>query len=456
MLSDGKVILHITNDNGPDQTILRKYNTDGSVDSSFGVGGACTVSNGYPGCLLLNDGKILLIEYEYSNNTIIIPPQIHMARLNANGTPDSSFGTNGVKIISNMPIPKSSYYSSFFISQDGHITILNQKQYIYQNQGRYLPLVIRLKPDLTLDETYSGDGIFIPEELDYSTLYGSTASVLLDDGSLIVSLGAYDDNKIIKITPGGTLDLTFGVGGIKQLPYSFGRIIKVNNNKFWTSSYSNTISRYNSDFTLDTTFGTNGSVPGSLGKTRLQSDNKVVSLETIGSSGFVTTYSTTIKRYNENGTLDISRSFRFQGDYDYEKGNDVQIQPDGKVLVSGGYVYSVYSMPSYAPVLARIMPDLNLLGNTDFNADLDDVKVYPNPFHDSFNLTLDLKDNKNISADLYDIQGRLMQRLFEKESFGVGINNKSISIPDQLSKGYYFINLTSESGIVKTIKIIKE
>lgn len=459
LLPDGKIILYGYQIN---DTFLRKFNADGSIDTTFGVNGVliipfvfsdALVSGYFPFCKLLNDGKILLIKYKRSvASTSAINPHITIARINANGSIDNTFGTNGVINITNIPLPSSEVYQEYFETLDGFITILSRKQYTYQNESRYLPILIRLKPDYTLDENFSSDGIYIPEELDYSNLYGSSAAILLEDQSIIVGV---DNKKIIKVTQSGELDLTFGNSGIKTLPNNSFSIIKVANNKFWISGSSSTqslITRYNSDFTVDTFFGTNGSVVGSFGKTKLQADNKVVSVSVIGAGGFETFYSSFVKRYSEDGTLESSQQFVFQNSLS-QKLNNLAIQPDGKILICGGYMYLTSQHPYIlAPVLARLSP--NLLNNEVAIKDFIAVKTFPNPFINKIELSFELPNSEITSINLYDLQGRLVINLTRNKLFSQGGNFEEYYM-SELSNGTYFIRITTKSGLSKTLKVIK-
>jgi uncharacterized delta-60 repeat protein len=92
---DGKMIAVVGGSGG--MVDLIRYNSDGTLDASFGSRGVATISFGgpvqgaaiYPTLGTSNDGKILVVGTNTSTNTWAL------ARFNADGSPDNSFGSGG-------------------------------------------------------------------------------------------------------------------------------------------------------------------------------------------------------------------------------------------------------------------------------------------------------------------------------------------------------------------------
>jgi len=84
--SNGQIVV-VGNDGGGGHSILARYNSNGSLDASFGTGGYVSVSNpGYADALALQaDGKIVVAGLLGS-----------VGRFNPDGSVDTTFGTSGV------------------------------------------------------------------------------------------------------------------------------------------------------------------------------------------------------------------------------------------------------------------------------------------------------------------------------------------------------------------------
>jgi hypothetical protein len=74
------------------------------------------------------------------------------------------------------------------------------------------------------------------------------------------------------------------------------------------------------------------------------------------------------------------------------------------------------------------------------------LSVYPNPTTNY--LTLKVEDNSNLSYQLYDLQGKVIEN---KKV----VANSTIVKMEGLPKAIYFLNVTKNNKSVKTFKIIK-
>jgi len=93
---NGKIIAAGNGHNGTDTDLgFVRYNTDGTLDASFGNGGKAlfgySISETVRSATLQSDGKILACGY-------VVPGGAYVLRLNADGTLDTGFGTNGITI----------------------------------------------------------------------------------------------------------------------------------------------------------------------------------------------------------------------------------------------------------------------------------------------------------------------------------------------------------------------
>ena len=95
--SDGKIVLAGAGDNtGNDDFALYRYNTDGSLDSSFGTGGKVFTAVGSgndfaESVAIQSDGKIVVAGYSYNGSN----DDFALVRYNTDGSLDTSFDSDG-------------------------------------------------------------------------------------------------------------------------------------------------------------------------------------------------------------------------------------------------------------------------------------------------------------------------------------------------------------------------
>jgi uncharacterized delta-60 repeat protein len=180
-----------------------------------------------------------------------------------------------------------------------------------------------------------------------------SAVVLQPDGKIVIG-GTAEDFFVARFTSIGTLDASFGTGGIVTTDLtgvrdsvgglalqSDGKIVAVgtSNNSSGTS-IGVAVARYNPDGSLDSTFGTAGKVTDSFGsgvfdgikRVAIQADGKIV-LAGQANNDFG------LMRLNANGGIDTAFGTSGKVTTDFSGGQDVigglVIQADGKVVAGG-------------------------------------------------------------------------------------------------------------------------
>lgn len=235
--SDGKiVVVGNTFLNGYSDFTVVRYNSDGSLDLSFGSEGKVftdigTLTDLAQDVAIQSDGKIVVVGCAYVDGV----DQIATVRYNEDGTLDNSFGTNGI-----VTTPIGSSYSignSVAIQSDGKIVVAGQTEISTYVQEM---IVLRYYTDGTLDPAFNAGGTYITE----FGVMGSRAS----------SVAIQINGKIV-------------VGG----------------NSYYNRSYDFALARYNIDGTLDTSFDSDGKQVTGFGNNSdfassvaLQSDGKIV------------------------------------------------------------------------------------------------------------------------------------------------------------------------------------
>ena len=303
---------------------LARYRSDGSPDTSFGNGGALTTSFGgnfaaASAVMLQPDGKIVVA------GTVDFNPDVPgsgldfaLARYNASGTLDGGFGKGGKVVFD--------FFGSFdqanaaVLQPDGKIIVVGSASYDSVNRDIGFALA-RINTDGSTD---FGFGIGGKQITDF---FGAGAKangiVLQPDGKFVVAGTASDsatrpvatDIAVARYNSDGSLDSAFGSGGETAIPFSNsateqgnalavspdGKIIVAGAAfKTFATPPDFALVRYNSDGSLDTGFGSGGTITTDVtGGTdvaqaiAIQSEGKVVA----AGRSFRNNFDLTLARY---------------------------------------------------------------------------------------------------------------------------------------------------------------
>lgn len=224
---DGKIVTVLERDPNTSDLMMHiyRYLPDGMPDPAFGVNGAVNTfcgqdSRGYE-VVIQPDGKIVLVgESEYCINGICGASQFVMMRLNTNGSLDSTFGVNG-HLLSNHVFGTTGTYS---IPKNLHI-LPNGKFMVGGIGPGGKPAIVRLKSDGFPDNTYGVNGVFSLTNVSRSQYrsmaigpngeaYGLLITDTWNQTTISYDSTNFSDNTVFKLTPNGTLDLAFGTNGI--------------------------------------------------------------------------------------------------------------------------------------------------------------------------------------------------------------------------------------------------
>jgi uncharacterized delta-60 repeat protein len=213
-----------------------------------------------------------------------------------------------------------------------------------------------LNADGTLDTTYGSNGYVQTPVSGYGYDSPFALTIQPSDGKAVgvgaVSNGGQGDLVVVRFNIDGSLDQSFGSGGIAVNNISSGydytyAVALQSDGKIVTSGSTSGqafVARYNTDGSLDTSFGSNGLVTDSFGGSdtafdvAIQSDGKIVATGA-DSNGNGTMF---VIRYNSNGSHDTS--FASNGIYTASApagAVGLVIQSDGKIVL-GGWVRNAY------------------------------------------------------------------------------------------------------------------
>lgn len=206
--SDGKIVAGGWVPNGQStNSLLRRYNADGSLDTSFGTGGEAAASSGYVYSIALqSDGKVLTGAWG-SGNFIV-------SRYNVDGSVDTSFGTSGVVTTS---IGNTTQLQRLLLRPSGKIVAVGYTSIPYSSIYKVSFVLARYNTDGSLDTTFGTNGIAQPFfDYGYHLNDVSLASAALDANGKIIVAGSdkqWEGWVIGRYNTDGTLDTTFGNAG---------------------------------------------------------------------------------------------------------------------------------------------------------------------------------------------------------------------------------------------------
>jgi len=197
------------------------------------------------------------------------------------------------------------------------------------------------------------------------TSASADAVVVQPDGKIVTAGGVVKadssrDFALARYEPDGTLDSTFGSGGIVQSPAGAASAVALQPDgeivAAGTASNQIRVARYNADGSLDESFGSGGAVTtavsgsGSVAKALvLQPDGKIV-VGGDSSDGLETLF--TLVRYDANGSLDST--FGNSGVVTTQVGtgnssvDSLALQSDGKIVADGDAVDNSLAVPGLA------------------------------------------------------------------------------------------------------------
>ena len=305
---------------------LTRYNIDGSLDTSFGSDGQVItdlggLASGHS-LAIQPDGKIIVTGMNNFN--------FALTRYNSDGSLDPSFGSEG-KVITDLGGNEGS--DSVALQPDGKIVVAGV------SSGNFA--IVRYNSDGSLDPSFGSEGKVI---IDFGSNESGGNIAIQPDGKIVMAGESAGNFAISRYNSDGSLDSSFGTEGklttdLGGQDYGLGIVLQPDGKILVAGESADNFAlvRYNSDGSLDTSFGTGGHLTTDLGgddvgrSVALQPDGKIL---VVGESDS----NFALVRYNSDGSLDTS--FGSDGQVITDLGGDdivrsVAIQPDGKIVVAG-------------------------------------------------------------------------------------------------------------------------
>lgn len=464
---DGKIVLGGRCDVGSVPTMfLARYDTLGVLDADFGVGGIALSDIAYfttfSDFCIQSDGKFLVL-----GNAIITPGEFDMAltRFNADGSIDTTFGTAG-SIFVELEDTTNLGEAVFQLPDEkivvlGHIGGNGTPKFVYS----------RFNADGSPDTDFGdGNGHMITEvtaeNVIISRAFRKTGGKIAVAG-FGIQTGLYNDAFVAMFKDDGSLDPSFGTGGIQWIDistssfYAYDVLVQPDNNILFIGTYTDDITgdtnmkvvRLKDDGAPDPAFGDGGMVTIDFDGNQetgtaieLQPDFSILvggSSTANGNRDFV------LMRLKNDGSADNLFGTDgvvftdFTGDED--KVMDIILQDDFKILQTGQVKDGGWQI-----AVARF------INNTEIETALDSdnsqiISLFPNPAGNTLHIKHLPAEMHSGSYQIADIAGNVIKTAAITDVAGETV----IDLPAQLAPGMYIIRFIQGGECLKS-RFIKQ
>ncbi|HKA17046.1 MAG TPA: hypothetical protein VKN18_01910 [Blastocatellia bacterium] len=344
---------------------LARYNSDGSPDLGFGIGGRVTTdffggNDRATAVVVQSDGKIIVGGDAF--NTLTGNTDFAIARYNSDGSPDASFDGDG-KLTTDLSV--SDVANALILQPDGKIVLAGS---VVDSKLSKDFALLRYNSDGTPDAGFGAKGVVLTDFANNSD--DIAAAILKADGSIIAvgfaAMGTTGkDFAIAQYDRGGSHDSTFGVGGKATIDFfgstdearavtlqPDGRIV-VAGSAFNGSTLADfALVRFNADGTIDSNFGSKGRVTvnffdnlDAAEAVIVLSDGRIVAAGRAFRSGTDSDFA--LASFKPNGKPDASfgGSGKLTTDFDggVDQALDIAIDLKGRLVVAGSAVGANFS-----------------------------------------------------------------------------------------------------------------
>jgi uncharacterized delta-60 repeat protein len=271
--ADGKIVAAGRAAGSGGRFALARYNTDGTLDTTFSSDGKVTTN--FSG----GDDFIFGVEVQPGDGKIVVTGraggsggQIALARYNTDGTLDTSFSGDG-KVTTNFTSGDDRADLLAIHPVDGTIVAAGTAGYY----GNAKFAVVRYNSDGTLDTTFSGDGK-VTTSITPNRSWGFVVAIQPSDSRIVAGGQAGEQVGLVRYNTDGTLDSSFSGDGKVTINFTSGtdyaddiviqpldgKIVTAGSANFFRPDAKFALARVNADGTLDSSFSGDGKVTTNL------------------------------------------------------------------------------------------------------------------------------------------------------------------------------------------------
>jgi uncharacterized delta-60 repeat protein len=372
--SDRSIVVAGSSDMGAagEQFRVSQYTKRGDLDASFGSGGTVITSVSSQGFahiweVALEPGGKIVVAGEASMGAGAGGSNFALARYNRDGSLDTSFGENGIVVTAVAQGDFRDNANAVALQADGKIVAAGGVRVSCPQQACNDFVVVRYTYDGSLDASFGGGDGIVTTAVAPGTRTDGVTGVAIQPGGKIVAGGQANmgagqgglNFAFARYNSDGSLDVSFGGDGIVttavapgdgfDTAWEFalqadGKIVGAGNAVGLDRAYA-ALARYNTDGSLDLSFGVNGIATAKVGPA--DDDVWTVAIDAVGriviggDTGEFPALDSAVARFSPNGTLDPS--FGTGGvvvtpaapDGGYDAFYEVVLDKTGKIVASG-------------------------------------------------------------------------------------------------------------------------
>jgi uncharacterized delta-60 repeat protein len=312
---DGKILAgggKYTSSSTVELAVVR-YQPNGIVDPTFGTSGVVTTNVGtiaeVESLVVQPDGKIVAAGYVDDGAGNL---SMALVRYDASGSLDPTFGSGG--IVASTLGPGTGIVRAVLLQPDGKLVAVGEARV----GGNQLFAAARFEADGSVDTGFGTAGEVMT---DASPIFDiANDAVLQPDGRIVAAGTAGFRPTLVRWNSDGTVDASFGTGGVASLSSASGygtaavvqpdgKLVIAGNESLPSGKYDFVLGRFDANGTLDPTFGTGGVVRTALGPDddfefdlAIQPDGKLVAVGQMTTGFFTSSFAAV--RYETDGSLD--------------------------------------------------------------------------------------------------------------------------------------------------------
>jgi len=453
---DGKILIAGYSTTSINLFNVVRLNGDGSLDNSFGSNGVVSTtlaSTSIASSIALqDDGKIIAGGHSWGGDY----NEFTLIRYNSNGSLDATFGNSG--IVTTSFLNKSGIGKSLAIQADGKIILAGFSYSDFNDFDDFA--LVRYNSDGSLDNSFGTGGIVFTSF--GNTMDWINSVTLQSDGKIVAGGFSADRMALARYLNDGSLDITFGANGLVA-NYIFTASQAIINGLSLTqdgiyacgfsidSTSNSTLVKYDYDGNISLGFGVNGILINNIAQHDLYKDIKIKGDKIVvgGTANDNGNFNFTLSQFDLSGnpvlSFGINGVFMVALSSSFNQLEAIAIQADGKILATGFCQDFPYDIG-----IVRVLSN-TLLSIDGVNSESKSI-IYPNPTSEficinssSFKEIIDIK--------LLDVTGKVLKQI-SRASLEFNENELKIDMKNYPC-GIYFLTV-SNGGHISVHRIVKK